>query len=347
MTRVSENSSTASLQFAINKAKGKLDDLQLKGASLKKITRPSDDPVSNIESLNLGAVSSDNKQFLRNCSYGLLQLNATEKAVEQVTDILNKAKEISIAQSSDFYDSNIRKNVANEIIQLRNQLLAIANKRVGSRYIFSGHNTLTRPFDKEGNYSGDSGKINLEVSKDFFVPINLPGSEVFYSTSDESYKMEHPLQKLDQFDKARSKNDQFRTIASVGDDENKEVDSTMEGAEATAVERENIFSLMNSLIAGLENNDPELIRDLLNKFDDSVSKLITLRTRIGSIYSSIENTQGQIEAENIDHAERRSYLMDADVAELFSDITRQKGVLETTYQSSHQMMNKTLLDFLR
>ena len=114
-----------------------------------------------------------------------------------------------------------------------------------------------------------------------------------------------------------------------------------------AEERENIFSLMNSLIAGLENNDPELIRDLLNKFDDATSRLITLRTRVGSIYSSIENTQGQIEAENIDHAERRSYLMDADIAELFSDLTRQKGVLETTYQSSHQMMNKTLLDFLR
>lgn len=321
-----------------------MEDLQLKGASLKKITRPSDDPVSNIESLNLGAISSDNKQYLRNCSYGLLQLNATEKAVEQITDILNKAKEISIAQSSDFYDANIRRNVSNEITQLRNQLLAIANKRVGSRYIFSGHNTLSRPFDKEGNYSGDGGKINLEVSKDFFVPINLPGSEVFFGSTDESYRQEHPLEKLDQFDKSKNKSNEFRTIASV-DQEGEEI------AEVTSVdqaeERENIFSLMNSLIAGLDNNDPELIRDLLNKFDDATSRLITLRTRIGSIYSSIENTQGQIEAENIDHAERRSYLMDADIAELFSDLTRQKGVLETTYQSSHQMMNKTLLDFLR
>lgn len=137
---------------------------------------------------------------------------------------------------------------------------------------------------------------------------------------------------------------QFRQIASVEPEEAKEAS----GFDVQSGEhRENVFTLMNSLIAGLENNDPELIRDLLDKFDDTVSRLITLRTRVGSIYSSIENTQGQIEAENIDHAERRSYLMDADIAELFSDLTRQKGVLETTYQSSHQMMNKTLLDFLR
>ena len=56
--------------------------------------------------------------------------------------------------------------------QLRLQAISIANKRMGNRYIFSGYKTLTKPFDKEGNYSGDDGKIKLEVSKDFFVPIS-------------------------------------------------------------------------------------------------------------------------------------------------------------------------------
>ncbi len=341
MTRVSENSSTASLQFALNKAKSKLENLQLKGASLKRITRPSDDPVSNIEALNIGAISSDNKQYLRNCSFGLLQLNATEKSIEQLTDILNKAKEIAIAQSSDFYDGNIRKNVANEIKQLRNQALAIANKRVGSRFIFAGHSTLTKPFTPEGDYKGDDGKMNLEVSKDFFVPINLTGKEIFFaSNEDKSYKLEHPLEKIPEFEGQKDKNNIYRKIASAEEPEIAE-------GEMNFTNRENIFTLLSGLASGLENNDSTLIQDLLDKFDTAVSRLITLRTRVGSIYNSVESAQTSIEAENIDHAERKSYLVDADIAELFTDINKQKSILETTYQSSHQMMNKSLLNFLR
>lgn len=97
---------------------------------------------------------------------------------------MNKAKEIAIAQSSDFYDANIRENVSNEIKQLRNQALAIANKRVGNKYLFGGFKTLSKPFTDAGEYKGDLGKVTVEVSKDFFVPINLNGYEVFYSNDD-------------------------------------------------------------------------------------------------------------------------------------------------------------------
>jgi flagellar hook-associated protein 3 FlgL len=54
-----------------------------------------------------------------------------------------------------------------------------------------------------------------------------------------------------------------------------------------------------------------------------------------------------IESENIDHASRRSTLLDADVAELFSDIQKQQAILKTTYQSSQGVLNQTLMDFLK
>lgn len=342
MTRVSENSSTASLQYSLNKAKSKLENLQLKGASLKRIVKPSDDPVSSVEALNISSISSDNKQFLRNASFAGLHLASAEKAIEQLTDILGKGKEIAIAQSSDFYDVNIRKNVANEIRQLRNQALSIANKRVGSRYIFSGHSTLKAPFNADGQYQGDKGKINLEVSKDFFVPINLTGDEVFYADGGEAFKSEHPLKKID-ISAEPKEGGNLRTIASV--EEPELVGNPVENvAEAN---RENIFALLSTLTTALENNDSTLIQDLLNKFDSASSRLITLRTRIGSLVNSVENASNNVESENIDHAERKSFLVDADVAELFSDISRQKSILETTYHSSTATMNKTLLDFLR
>jgi flagellar hook-associated protein 3 FlgL len=340
MTRVSENSSSASLKYALNKTKAKVEDLQLKGSTLKQITKPSDNPVSNVEAMALTSSTNDNIQYLKNADFALLNLSVSEKSIEELTDIIVKAKEIAIAQSSDFFNADVRKNVANEVQQLYNQALAIANKKVGIKHIFSGTNTLTVPFDGTGGYKGDSNHISLEVSRNFFVPINLTGEEVFYSSADTN-KAENPLENFEQFKDAPTVK-LNRELASENS-ETVEVDPE----EAKFKSRDNIFSQLQALTSALENNDPQMVQGLLEKFDNTVSRLVTLRTRIGSITNSVESSKVNLGSENIDHASRRSALVDADVTELFSDINKQQAVLKTTYQASQGLMNQTLMDFLR
>lgn len=347
MSRVSENSITSSLKHSINRTKTKLEDLQIKGSSLRSINRPSDDPINNVEALSISSQKSDNKQYLRNADYALLHLNVTEKSVEQLTEILNKAKEIAIAQSSDFYGEDVRKNISQEVKQLRNQALALGNKRIGQKYIFSGFQTLTPPFGANGEYKGDKGAINLEISKDFFVPININGHEVFY-TADNAVKSNfNPMDNFpnvqEEFNPNYIPKDQgpeevtikgnFRELASV-DDSNFE-------------QRDNIFGHLDTLTTALENNDTKLVQNLLEKIDNSISRLVTLRTRIGSITYSIESTKNQVEGENVDADTRKSQLVDADVAELFADLQKQQSILQTTYKASQGMMNQKLIDFLR
>lgn len=342
MTRVSENSASHSIQYALNKTKQKMEDLQLRGSTLKTITKPSDNPVSNVEALTLNSATNDNVQYLKNADFALTYLNVTEKSLEELTDILTKAKELAIAQSSDFFNADVRKNVATEVQQMYNQALSIANRKVGLKHIFSGYNTLTVPFDSEGGYRGDEGKTSLEVSKNFFVPINLHGKEVFFS-SDLSSPVEHPLEHFDQFQKPEVKPKEVdpmsnsRSLANV----------TPSNSEEEFKTRDNIFSQLRGLATALENNDPKTIQALLERFDNSVTRLITLRTKVGSITNSINTTKLTTESENIDHAARRSNLLDADVAELFADIQKQQAILKTTYQSTQGVLNTTLMDFLK
>lgn len=335
MSRVSENSSTAALKFSLGKSKSKLENLQMKGSTLKDITRPSDNPISNVEALSINSRVNDNKQYLRNSDYALLHLNVTEKSLEQLTDVLTKAKEIAISQSSDFYNEDVRKNVANEVTQLKNLALSISNKRVGQKYIFSGYSTLTLPFESTGDYKGDKGHTTVEVAKDFFLPINLNGYEVFYSSDDTSDKNVNPLKYVDPSKSQDNQEapDRSRELASVNNEKFEK--------------RDNIFAQLESLAVALETNDSGLIQNLLEEFDDSVSRLITLRTRIGSITSSVMNSKSRLESENIDSAERKSKLVDADIAEVFSDITKHQNVLKSTYQSSQGLINQNLMDFLR
>lgn len=350
MTRVSEGSSNASLQYALNKAKSKMENLQLKGATLKSMTRPSDNPISNVEAMQLSSITDDNNQFLRNADFAVMQLNVTEKSLENLTEILTKAKEIAIAQSSDLYNPEIRKNVSNEIIQLRNMALSIANKRIGQRYIFSGFKTLETPFDKNGNYHGDNGHITLEVSKDFFVQTNLNGAEVFFADKGFKTEQSHPLKKFPEMQSSPDHERQLDKAQPEGKEPeiNRELASTQDQKSAQGFEkRENIFSLLDTLSNALENNEPQVIQNTLERFDSAISRLITLRTRVGSITNSVMNSQNTIESDNIDNAQRRSQLVDADIADLFSEITKQKEVLETTYKSSQGLISKKLLDFLR
>ncbi|OFZ76793.1 MAG: hypothetical protein A2451_09530 [Bdellovibrionales bacterium RIFOXYC2_FULL_39_8] len=111
--------------------------------------------------------------------------------------------------------------------------------------------------------------------------------------------------------------------------------------------RNNIFSQLSSFIAALENNDTKVIQSLLEGFDESISRLITIRTKIGSLHSSVQIAKNGIEGQNLQLAEKKSLLLDADIAEVFSDLTKQQQVLKTTYNSSKGLINQTLLDFIR
>lgn len=346
MTRVSENSNSHAVNFAVGKAKKRLEDLQMKGSTLSNITRPSDNPVANVESLHISSTSADNKQYLRNGDFATLQLNTTDKILEQVGDLLLKAKDIALQQSSDFYDGDIRKNVSNEIKQIYNQALSVANTRVGNRYVFAGHSTLTPPFNEFGDYLGDKGHINLEIAKDFFIPVNLNGYEIFYNADTAKGARENPLKALKEKDNLKIDKETINTPLIENNRDLASVDES--SSESIKFKKENnLFGLLANLTTALETNNGQIIQELLEKFDDNITRLITLRTRVGSIITSIAQTKESLESDNVSNAGQKSKLIDADVAEVFSDIQKQQSILRTTYQSSNAMLNKTLLDFLK
>ncbi|MBT3234803.1 MAG: flagellar hook-associated protein FlgL [Bdellovibrionales bacterium] len=339
MTRVSDNGSLASVNFSINKVKERLQNLQLKGASLKNITRPSDNPVNNIEVLTLDAIKTNNAHYLRNAEFAKLQLSTTEYALQDLTDLMVKAKELAVAQASDLYDAQSRKNVSNEMIQLKNQALAISNRQIGHRRIFSGLKTLTPPFDSNQNYQGDTGKINLEISKGFFVPINLNGHEVFVGGNSSQKKnspspieINHPAKKNE-------------TSPEITRDPSRDLASIDKAAQFE--KRDNMLSQLDSLVAALENNDSSTIQGLLVSVDKTISRLITLRTKVGSIINAVENSTRSLESQDVNNAARKSKLLDADVAELFSDLQKQQLILKTAYQAGKTTLNQSLLDYLR
>ncbi len=331
MTRVSENSNTASVAYSLNKSRQRLEDLQLKGSTLKRIVKPSDDPVANIKTIQYKTDTKDLDQYRKNINFSTTILDFTENALTEASEILLKSKEIAIQQSSEIYNPEVRNSVAEEIKQMKNQLTGIANRRLGNRYIFGGHKTLARPYDQEGAYSGDLGIIYLEVFNDFYLPVNVPGVEVF------TLKKKSGLENVESFKgvKQTKGEDMLMDHNHLKEDKN------------ILDDRKTMFDLLNSLEMGLRSNNVDLIQTILEDLDDAIDQIITIRTQIGSSLNTVESTAKMIDDKKIFNVKNRSELEDADVAELMSEIQRQNVALEAAYKTSSQILDKRLLNFLR
>lgn len=357
MTRVSENSTTNAVSYSVGQTKSRLEDLQLKGSNLKRIQKPSDDPVGNIELLAIRSRNIDGEQYMRNASFAKTQLSFTEAAIEELTEVVQKAKEIAVNQASNIYNPDVRLSVAKEIGQLRNQAIGISNRRLGNKFLFSGHKTLTKPFGMDGKYQGDKGKISIEVSKDFFVPVNFDGEFLFFEKGNtklakqneleldaEKFKQkEVPAKKLNQDSEIQK---QDKRIQPESDAINRTL-ASVDKQPSRNLSRASIFDDLRTLENALSTNSHVVIQSLLEKFDEHTNRLIQTRTQVGSLMNSIDNAEGNLEKDKVANETYKSKIEDADVAELFSDLSKQQAILQATYQTSSKLMNKSLLDFIR
>lgn len=330
MTRVSENSSIHSINYATGKTKSKVEDLQIKGSNLKRIQKPSDDPIGNVDLLQIRSQNIDANQYLRNLNFAQTSLGFTETVLEELTDIMTKAKELAIGQSSDIYNPEVRQSVSKEIHQLRMQALSLANKRMGNRYLFSGQKLLTRPFNTDGEYAGDKSKIFIEINKDVFIPINITGNELFFDRESQ------PNSKLTLPDKAEDI--PVEEVASTGRN------LASDGEENI---RSSIFDELSSLENALLTNNPDIIQNLLEQMDRSIDRIVAHRAKVGALSNNISNAENNIEKQKLLNEEYKSKVEDADVAEIFSNLQKEQGILKATYQASGVLMNTKLMDFLR
>lgn len=339
MSRVTENSSVHAINYAVGKSKGKVEDLQLKGSNLKRVSKPSDDPVGNVELLALRSQNIDSDQYMRNLNFAQTQLSFTENILEDLTNLLVKAKELAVGQASSIYGPEIREGVSKEIHQIRQQVISIANKRMGNRYIFSGQKVLTRPFDKDGIYQGDTNKMNIEINKDVFVPINLTGKDVFFSKEKKDLARNELDLRIDnptEFQEIEPQKNVNRNPANAK--------PSTPGGEFVEV---SIFDELRALESALLTDNHEVIQALLEKMDRSIDRVVGLRTEVGALTNTISNAEGNIEKSRLLVEAHKSKLEDADVTDLFTNLQKEQNVLSATYRASSNVMNTSLMDFLK
>jgi flagellar hook-associated protein 3 FlgL len=145
--------------------------------SQKEIRRPSDDPVRIVTSLAMRSSLGEIEQFQKNIGDAQSWFEITEGALGNAADVLQRARELAVNGSTDTVPQESRRALVNEVTQLKEQLIQIANTTLGSRYIFGGSRTGEPPYDN--GWKGNEGKIEFQISSGVTIQVNLPGKELF------------------------------------------------------------------------------------------------------------------------------------------------------------------------
>jgi len=169
---------------SINESKARLGKLQTILSTGKRINKPSDDPLRISSALNLKGKLKDIDQYLRNVQTASTWIDLTTQTLSGVTDVLNNAKTIALRESNITSTPDSKRTSAQEVRNLKSQLLNLANTSYGGRYLFAGTKTLTQPLTEDGTYNGDEGEINLQIGEKQTLTINASGSEVFKGDED-------------------------------------------------------------------------------------------------------------------------------------------------------------------
>jgi len=169
---------------SINESKTRLGELQTILSTGKKVNKPSDDPLRISSMFNFKKELEEIDQYLKNTETATTWIDLTCQTLTQVSGILNSARVIALRESNATATSQSRAASAQEVRNLREQLLNLANTSFGGRYLFSGTRTLTQPFTEDGTYQGDDGEIQIQIEDSQIIAVNAPGSVVFQGDED-------------------------------------------------------------------------------------------------------------------------------------------------------------------
>lgn len=125
----------------------RLDRLQMQVSSSKKILKPEDDPYGAERAMSLRSALRLNDSHLQILETSRDWMTVTEAALQTIQSSVESAYVVAIGACNDSLGEDERSLVAEEVEGLLNKAVSAANTRHHNRYIFSGYQTGTEPFD--------------------------------------------------------------------------------------------------------------------------------------------------------------------------------------------------------
>jgi flagellar hook-associated protein 3 FlgL len=186
-TRVTQGMLNQNMLFNLNRNYREMEKTQEQASSGKKISQASDDPVTAVRGMFYRSSLNEIEQYKRNTGDGLSWMTATDEALDEVTSVLHRVRELTVQGQNGTNGETDRHAIAAEINQLKEHLGEIANTQMSGRYLFAGTDTKNPPYrtvpqdpsSQKEFRNQNTGALELQVGQTNNVQINVSGVNVF------------------------------------------------------------------------------------------------------------------------------------------------------------------------
>lgn len=332
--KVTENSTYRLMQTNLDRVSNRLLDLRYQGATGLKFNKASDDPSAIRPVLTTRTQMNRTDRYIETMGVSLDKMQATDGHMASVENILQRAKELSLSAINSSMSKEDLATIANEISEIKNQLLDSANATIDGKYIFAGYQENTKPFVANAAYDpalydpadsttwpytfqGDANPTKLEITPGELVEVNITGNELFMGISNSNW-----------------------------------VDSTTSALGQPEANRVDIFSVLTRAEEAIRagNFDDPLgpggsIQAQVDNLETAANQNRSIRSRLGARAGRVDSAIQQQQQVKVDLEQILSRYQDADAIETFNNIVQQETAFQAALNVTSRISDVSILDY--
>jgi flagellar hook-associated protein 3 FlgL len=185
--RITNAMVTRNILADLNAVSDKLSRAQQKAASGREIGRPSDDPFGASQAMALRQSLGATAQYKENIQDAMGWQEATEQSLAQITDAVQRARDLLVGGATSTADAGSRTAIATELRQIAEAVKETASATYKGSYLFSGAMVSGRPYQPGADdaYHGDQAGADplvpgvvRQIGPGVTLTINTVGSDV-------------------------------------------------------------------------------------------------------------------------------------------------------------------------
>jgi flagellar hook-associated protein 3 FlgL len=285
----------------------RLSQTQRKMSSGKDITKPSDDPSRANRAMTIRTDLEGIAQYKRNIGEAQAWQSATDTSLGNMTDITQRVRELVLQGSTGTLGPTERDALASEVDQLADSLKQEANGQYAGRYIFAGSADKTQPYTQNGIDTYAGNSAAIARSIGPTVSLQVN------VTGDKILGSGQP------------------TPPATGD----------------GLLLNTLRDISQHLRGGTSADINALRTTDLQNVDKNLDNLSSVRATVGATTNRLETAQNRFEQVEGTAKQQLSETEDADMAQVLTDFSMQQSVYQAALKSGANIVQVSLLDFLR
>jgi len=315
LIRVTENSMATRTVDNLQLAMQKLQDIQDKQSSGKRIRKPSDDPTGAVQAMQYRADQKRHDQYIRNADDAMGWLGTADTALTQSLRDIQRVRDLLLQGANGTSDPASRSALAQEINTTKDNLVGLANATYNNRPIFAGtadpagQSPAVDTYTTTGTFNGNTSPVWRTIGPNASIVVSLDGPSVFGTPgSSDLWTV------LDEIQAHMNSSDQVE---------------------------------QNKLAASWVNGGGTTVKSDLDRLDDLRLNIQNRLSEIGARYHRVETMQTRAKDTNVTLQTNQSLVENIDLAKTIMDMQLQTVAYQAALGATARVIPPSLADFLK